>query len=937
MNEAKWRRAQEIFKAAVERPVVERGRLLDEACGDDGELRREVDSLLAHDRHAAHDFLQPLERPARLHATAPSNACRSRDRGAASTGDDAALASDGFDPLIGRRVGEFTIRRVIAAGGMGTVYEAEQDQPRRLVALKMMRRYVASRSALRRFQFEAEILGKLRHPNIAQVYAAGMYDGEVREETRRASGKQQDRDGIRDTTLPPGVPYFAMEYIPDARTITQFAESRGLDVRARLRLLLKVYDAVQHGHQNGVIHRDLKPGNILVDAAGEPKIIDFGVARATDSDIARTTMHTGFGQIVGTLAYMSPEQVEGDSPNIDTRCDVYALGVVGYELLCGRLPVDVDGKTLHAAIHAILNFPVKPLAAHDRRLRGDLSRVIAKAVEKDKNLRYGSADAFAEDLLNVLEHRPIMARPPGPFYVLAKLARRHSLVVAALCLGAFFAAAGLVRAQMARNTLHAHYLETRDVAAFLARDLADKLDEVGGTNAIRRDLLQRLRGQVENLLDLAPGDRKLLTAYSDVLQNLSNVELAEGNFDVAWNLRQKVLELCRQQAADRPDELEAQADLSIALVLVGDVHQQRGDLAEARRLFQEALAIDETLARRHPESRRCQSNLLWSYIRLTQINGHQGFTAAEQWSSLALQKQAEMLARDPDDADAIHAGICLAVALYDLAAGPDRRFIKTQNAREFLSLARRLQALAPDNYWYQRNCVRALLGSGNHARENTDFDAAEELLAEAGAFADRLLKLEPQELEHHSLRTGVLKARSKLALARGDLQTAATLAAESCEVAAHIVEQNPELVLSVRHLIYADMYYASVLSTLDREVDARRYYQRAADACRRLARDQRLNPNDAISYAQLLFGMPIADLRDPDTACETARRILRETDGQFVPAWELLVQYHQQRGENDRVKECYERILSLLPAEDELRRGRIRQALDRLAAAALSD
>ena len=214
---------------------------------------------------------------------------------------------------IPKRIGQYSIKRAIASGGMGTVYEALQEKPRRTVAVKVMRQGIASRSALRRFDYEAQLLARLRHPGIAQVYNAGIH-----------------RDG--DVT----VPYFAMEYIVGGKPVTKYVKDKKLGTRERMKLFSDVCEAVHHGHQKGIIHRDLKPSNILVDSSGQVKIIDFGVARCTDSDMAVTTLQTDVGQLIGTLQYMSPEQCAADPHDIDTRSDVYALGVVFYEMLCGR-------------------------------------------------------------------------------------------------------------------------------------------------------------------------------------------------------------------------------------------------------------------------------------------------------------------------------------------------------------------------------------------------------------------------------------------------------------------------------------------------------------------------------------------------------------------------------------------------------------------------
>ena len=311
-------------------------------------------------------------------------------------------ATTARQPSIGQ-VGRYTITRLIGEGGMGAVYEAEQDQPRRTVALKVIKPGLASPELLRRFAQESQALGRLQHPGIAQIYDAGTAD--------TGYGPQ---------------PYFAMEYIR-GECLRDYAETHRLNTPRRLEIFVKICDAVHHAHQRGLIHRDLKPGNILVDDTGQPKILDFGVARVTDSD-AQATMQTDVGQLVGTLAYMSPEQVLADPLELDTRSDVYALGVILYELLSGRLPYSIS-KNLHEALQTIREEDPAKLSSINRTFRGDLETIAAKALEKDKTRRYASAAEVAADVSRYLKDEPIVAQPPTTVYQLKKFARRNKALV----------------------------------------------------------------------------------------------------------------------------------------------------------------------------------------------------------------------------------------------------------------------------------------------------------------------------------------------------------------------------------------------------------------------------------------------------------------------------------------------------------------------------
>ncbi|MBI3208753.1 MAG: serine/threonine protein kinase [Candidatus Solibacter usitatus] len=376
MKAGDWGEIERLYLEASALPPSDRAAFLLQACAGDAPLQREVESLLDADlAHGAFLDLAPSRLAADLLERSPA----------------------GFS-----RIGPYRILKVLGEGGMGTVYLAEQQTPQRMVALKVIKLGMGSQQALHRFDRESEALARLQHPCIAQIYEVGVADS--------GSGSQ---------------PYFAMEFIQGV-ALGEFALQLG--VAAKLKVMAKVLDGVNHAHMRGIIHRDLKPGNILVDAAGQPKILDFGVAKVIDSD-RNATLHTDLGQLIGTLAYMSPEQALGNPADLDTRSDVYAIGVILYELLAGKLPYQTKRDTLHESVEAIRAEEGTPLGALDRAYRGDIETMVQKALEKDKERRYSSAGEFAADIRRHLTDQPISARPPTTMYQVRKFSRRHKALV----------------------------------------------------------------------------------------------------------------------------------------------------------------------------------------------------------------------------------------------------------------------------------------------------------------------------------------------------------------------------------------------------------------------------------------------------------------------------------------------------------------------------
>ena len=434
------------------------------------------------------------------------------------------------DPLVGADLDGVMIVRLVAEGGMGRVYEGWQEQPGRPVAVKVMRAGIASGSLLKRFEHEARILGRLRHPGIAQIHTVGIHD---------SAGRQE--------------PYFVMEFIPHAASIVAYAESHQLSAHQRLDLFRQVCLAVAHGHQRGVIHRDLKPSNMLVDAGGQPKVIDFGIARSTDADMALTSLHTDVGQLIGTLQYMSPEQFDADPDELDVRSDVYALGVVLYELLTGQPPYELRQKPVYEAARVVREATPTPLSAVNRMLRRDVSIIAGKCLEKDRGRRYATASELGADIGRYLAGDPILAAPPSFSDAVRRLARRHRAAVTAL-VGTFVALA------MAVTGISFFYLraEQQKQQAIVDRNRAVEKEAEAQTQAAEANR-QRLRAEAETA---RANDR----VYVGNLYRASD-KVAEHNFDKARSLLRENHGL--PEGADNPIELrclEARLDRAYAVL-----------------------------------------------------------------------------------------------------------------------------------------------------------------------------------------------------------------------------------------------------------------------------------------------------------------------------------------------------------------------------------
>ena len=586
-------KALDIARRALDAAPDERGGILDAGCAGDAALRAHVETILR--QNEAGTIVGP---PGGDASPDPAHARPTRVHGAPSGSASSAPAGAGAPA---RTLGEYRILDVLGEGGMGVVYLARQKNPSRDVALKVIRPGWLSEGLLRRFEFETAVLARLEHPGIARIYHAGTI-----------------RDAGDD------IPFFAMEYVRGP-TLTQWAGAPERTIREKLEHFASVCDAVHHAHQKGVIHRDLKPSNILVCSERGAKVLDFGVARATDADTQSATIATDPGQVVGTIPYMSPEQIAGDPDAIDTRTDVYALGVVLYEILTGRLPLDVSGRTIVDAARIIATERPRPLRSSDRSISAELQTIAEHAMEKERDRRYQSAAELAADVRRFLRGEPIAAQPPSTVYQLRKFAQRNKPLVAATL--AILATLVLALAAVSRQAVIASnerdraqreaaiassvtgylsaMLQSADPEQSLGEDLTVRqvLDNAAATIAELEDPVVRASVQAtlgRTYMALGSFDRAeelLIPAHAALVKNLGGhdrrtlellrsvgvLRAEQDRFDLAEQAAQRAyLTLRKLFGEDDPETIVAGGELA-------RVYEEQGRLEEAEEMLRGAL------------------------------------------------------------------------------------------------------------------------------------------------------------------------------------------------------------------------------------------------------------------------------------------------------------------------------------------------------------
>jgi tetratricopeptide (TPR) repeat protein/predicted Ser/Thr protein kinase len=765
-------------------------------------------------------------------------------------------------------IGPYKILETLGEGGMGIVYLAEQDKPRRVVALKVIKPGYASPQMLRRFEQESQVLGRLQHPGIAQIYEAGTHEV--------APGAAGSHGVI--------VPYFAMEFIR-GRGLKEFMEEAKLGTRQRLELVAKICDAVHHAHQKGVIHRDLKPGNILVDESGQPKILDFGVARATDSDIQAATIQTDVGQLIGTIPYMSPEQVAADPQELDTRSDVYALGVIAYEALAGRLPYDLKHKMIHEAARVIREEEPAPLSTVNRVFRGDVETIVAKSLEKDKARRYQSAAELASDIRRYLHDEPSVARPASAAYQFKKFAQRNKAVVVGVAAVFLVLVAGIIV-----STSLFFKAQTERDRAVVAEQEQSRERERAEQGRERAELAEHEQSRERELAEQARVEAETVTKFlSDML---AAVDPAESGKDVSVReILDKSSKTIGERFANQPlIEARLRSTIGKSYFELGVYDQAERHLPLAFEMYRRLLGEE------HVETIRSMNALAYLYYRQQRVD------AAWALNERTVEQARQALGEE--NTETLTALRLKGALMMETGRWEGLLTLQKNN------LEQRRRTLGEEHL----DTLKAMHNLANLYLSTGCTSEAASLFEQTVAIARRVLGD-----EHVSTLLSMrMLARTYFRLGRS--QEAVTLQERVLATLRGVLGEEPQATL------YDMIMVASFYAELDRFAEARTLFEQALGTYRRVFGEQSMSTAGVMQvYAWSLLTSGPEERRNENAEeglrlAEGAAALVEKTTPRYPWVWlNTLALAQHMTGDTEKAIETQQQSLVLMPEEEALR------------------
>ena len=638
--------------------------------------------------------------------------------------------------------GRYVLHEMVGQGSMGVVYRATQTDTRRIVALKRLRPGEASDAVLNRFRREVVLLARLNHHGIVQILDAGH------------------------VTTPTGrEPYLAMEFV-DGPPLLAGAEQWQLDQHARVRLLVQICRAIGHAHRRGVIHRDIKPDNVRLEVEGDtllPRVLDFGVATAAVSNSSEATLAQ---HVVGTLGHIAPEQIDGE---VDVRCDVYSLGVLGYQLLTGRQPIEVRGLGVLSAIARIRDAEPVPAGNFDPRMRGDLEVVLARAIARRVDDRYGAADDFADDLVRWLQDRPVEAQRPTPWYLLTRFVRRQRKLSAAV------AAVLLVLGISTYGTL-ASFSEAAATQNSLVTVLTSTVSQLSARingSPTANTLSAELRAAVDDMVIRFPEDLGVRRTQAEVLQIDGQVARSRGQSQRAVELRNLLLEV-RSLIEKRDPSPEAKRNLALAHVLVGDLHKEialahNQSLDRARSSYAAAHPLYLALHAEALKARQPQDDLAHNFMRLAALDIFENKLDAAEDQLQEARKLIENLTADYSDSPytfgLLRELAGLSGSLAERRGNHPAAMAMMDKMLESIQVVHRMD---PDNLFYTEYLLATTHACAAAAFEGAQFEKARVLLRQADPLVQTLAARAPDNLHATEQRMMVAVLWARLALHGND-------------------------------------------------------------------------------------------------------------------------------------------------------------------------